>query len=150
LNEIARLVRTSPELRNVLQNPAVAPKQKLNLLDAIVKKTGGSKSLRNFVAVLIDQHRIGQIEEIAQEFRRELDERLGIAGAQVISARELSHAEKKLLEQQMTAITGKIIRATYREDQSLHGGAVVRIGSTIYDGSVQGRLRKMKEQIAGS
>jgi F-type H+-transporting ATPase subunit delta len=150
LNEIARLVKTSPKLRNVLQNPAVVQQQKLNLLDAIIKKTGGSKPLRNFVAVLIDQHRIGQIEEIAQQFRRELDERLGIADAQVSSARELSPAEKKLLEEQMASVTGKVIRATYSEDEGLRGGAVVRIGSTIYDGSVQGRLRKMKEQIVGS
>jgi F-type H+-transporting ATPase subunit delta len=150
LNTIAHLVKTSSELRNVLQNPSVAQQQKLNLLDAIVKKTGGSKSLRNFIAVLIDQHRIGQIEEIAQQFRKELDDRLGIADARVSSARELSSAERKSLEEQMASITGKEIRASYQEDESLLGGAVVRIGSTIYDGSVRGRLRKMKERIAGS
>jgi F-type H+-transporting ATPase subunit delta len=150
LNELAGLVKTSAELRNVLQNPSVPQSQKLDLLDAIVERTGGSRSLRNFVAVLIDQHRIGQIEEIAHEFRKELDQRLGIADAQVSSAREMASAERKALEQQMAAITGKEIRATYAEDASLLGGAVVRIGSTIYDGSVKGRLRKMKEQIAGS
>lgn len=150
LNVIAGLVKISAELRNVLQNPSVEQAQKLKLLDAIIKRTGGSKLLRNFVAVLIDQHRVGQIEEVAQQLRKELDQRLGIADAQVSSARELSAAEKKALEDQMAAITGKGIRATYAEDPGLLGGAVVRIGSTIYDGSVRGRLRKMREQIAGS
>src|SRR6266850_616929 len=77
LNVIAHMVRTSADLRNVLQNPSVEMRQKLNLLDAIVEKTGGARPLRNFIAVLIDQHRIGQIEEIAQQFRKELDNRLG-------------------------------------------------------------------------
>src|SRR5258708_5723519 len=66
------------------------------------------------------------------------------------SSRELSAAEKKALEQQMAAITGKIIRAGYSQDASLLGGAVVRVGSTIYDGSVRGRLKKIRHEISGS
>jgi F-type H+-transporting ATPase subunit delta len=58
--------------------------------------------------------------------------------------------EKKSLEKQLAAATGKSIRATYLEDAALLGGAVVRVGSTIYDGSVRGRLEKIKQQISGS
>jgi F-type H+-transporting ATPase subunit delta len=58
--------------------------------------------------------------------------------------------EKKSLEKQLTAVSGKTVRATYSEDPGLLGGAVVRIGSTIYDGSVRGRLQRIKEEIAGS
>lgn len=147
LNALAGLIKSSAELRNVLENPSVAHKQKLGLLDAIVARLGASRSLRNFAAVLIDQHRIGQIEDIAREFQHELNQRLGIAEAQVNSARELSHEEKQLLERKIAGITGKVIHATYSRDASLLGGAVVRIGSTIYDGSVRGRLRKMKEDL---
>jgi F-type H+-transporting ATPase subunit delta len=147
LNAIAGLVKSSPELRNVFQNPSVAHKQKLALLDAIIARLGASRISRNFAAVLIDQHRIGQIQEIAQEFQHELNRKLGIAEAQVSSARELSHEEKQLLEKQMASITGKVIHATYSRDASLLGGAVVRIGSTIYDGSVRGRLRKIRENL---
>lgn len=147
LNAIADLLKSSPELRNVLENPSVAHKQKLGLLDAIIARMGASRSLRNFAAVLIDQHRIGQIEEIAREFQHELNQRLGIAEAQVSSARELSNEEKQLLERKIASITGKVIQATYSRDASLLGGAVVRIGSTIYDGSVRGRLRKIKEDL---
>src|SRR6185437_11524437 len=104
LSQVADLIQSSHELRNVLQNPAVAHTQKLALLDAIMQRIGGSKMLRNFLAVLID-HR-----------------RMGIAEARVSSARELTPVEKKSLEKQLTEITGKLVRATYTEDAALLGG----------------------------
>src|SRR5262245_13499162 len=116
LSQIAALIDGSRELRNVLGNPAVARDQKLALLDAIVKRIGGAKLTRNFLAVLIDQRRIGSVGEIVELFKSELDRRMGIAEARVSSARELSAAEKKSLEQQLAAITGKVVRATYSED----------------------------------
>src|SRR5215831_12943628 len=99
LMQMAALVSSSHELHNVLSNPAVENKQKIGLLDAIIKKMGASKLLRNFVAVLIDHKRIGQIGEITERFRRELDARMGIAEARISSARELTAAERKSLEQ---------------------------------------------------
>jgi F-type H+-transporting ATPase subunit delta len=150
LTALTTLVHASADLRNVLENPAVDQKQKLGLLDAIMKRMGGSKLLRNFMAVLIDQKRIGQIGEITEQFKQELDARMGIAEARVSSARELSAAEKKSLERKLATVTGKTVRATYREDAGLLGGAVVRIGSTVYDGSVRGQLQRLKQEIAGS
>ncbi|HKD79882.1 MAG TPA: ATP synthase F1 subunit delta [Candidatus Angelobacter sp.] len=150
LSQMAALVDGSRELRNVLQNPAVAREQKLALLDAIIQRMNGSKMLRNFLAVLIDHRRIGGIGEIVQQFKEELDRRMGIAQAQVSSARELSATERKSLEKQLAEITGKIVRAIYSEDTALLGGVKVRMGSTIYDGSVLGRLERMKAEIAGS
>jgi len=149
LTQVAELVAASHELRNVFLNPAVDHKQKISLLDVIIKRIGGAQALRNFVAVLIDHKRIGQIGEITEQFKRELDQRMGIAEARISSARELTAGEKKSLEQQLAALTGKTIRATYQEDAGLLGGAVVRIGSTIYDGSVLGRLQRIREEIRG-
>jgi len=150
LSTMSELVKSSPELRNVLQNPAVQHGQKLKLLDAIIGRIGGSKMLRNFIAVLIDHHRIGQMDDVAEQFKHQLNQRLGIAETQVSSARELSDEERQALERQMEAITGKVVRATYSRDANLLGGVVVRIGSTIYDGSVRGQLERIKEQIAAS
>src|SRR5438874_3279471 len=126
LNSIAELVNSSLELHNVLENPAVAHKQKLGLVDAIIGRTGGSKMLRNFIAVLIEQRRIGQINEIAEQFKQELDERLGIAEARISSVRELTPQEKQLLEKQIAALTGKVIRAAYSRDPGLLGSVVGR------------------------
>jgi F-type H+-transporting ATPase subunit delta len=146
--QMADVVNSSRELRNVLQNPAVSREQKLNLLDSIIQHIGASKMLRNFLAVLIDHRRIGNIGDLLEQFKRELDRRMGIADAKVSSVRELSSAEKKSLEQQLAVLTGKVVRATYSQDAGLLGGVLVRVGSTIYDGSVQGRLQRMRQELA--
>ena len=148
--QMADVVSNSRELRNVLQNPAVSREQKLKLLDSIIHHIGATKMLRNFLAVLIDNRRIGNIGDLLEQFKQELDRRMGIAEAKVSSVRELSSAEKKSLEQQLAAITGKTVRATYSQDASLLGGVLVRVGSTIYDGSVQGRLQRMRQELANA
>jgi F-type H+-transporting ATPase subunit delta len=148
--QMADVVSSSRELRNVLQNPAVSREQKLKLLDSIIQHIGATKMLRNFLAVLIDHRRIGNIGDVLEQFKRELDRRMGIADAKVSSVRELSSAEKKSLEQQLAAITGKTVRATYSQDAGLLGGVLVRVGSTIYDGSVQGRLQRMRQELANA
>jgi F-type H+-transporting ATPase subunit delta len=148
--QMSDVVNGSRELRNVLQNPAVSREQKLKLLDSIIQHIGASKMLRNFLAVLIDHRRIGNIGDVLEQFKQELDRRMGIADAKVSSVRELSSAEKKSLEQQLAAITGKTVRATYSQDARLLGGVLVRVGSTIYDGSVQGRLQRMRQELANA
>jgi F-type H+-transporting ATPase subunit delta len=150
LDEIAALVTQSAELRNVLLNPAVEHDQKLGLLDAIVNRIGGNQLLRNFVAVLMDNKRIHQMADVAVQFGKELDQRMGIADARVSSFRPLTATERKSLEKQLTAVTGKTVRATYAEDSSLLGGALVRVGSTVYDGSVRGQLQRIKQEIGGA
>ncbi|MGZ4842694.1 MAG: ATP synthase F1 subunit delta [Candidatus Angelobacter sp.] len=148
--QMADVVNSSRELRNVLQNPAVNRDQKLKLLDSIIHHIGATKMLRNFLAVLIDHRRIGNIGDLLEQFKRELDRRMGIADAKVSSVRELTSAEKKSLEQELAEITGKTVRATYSQDASLLGGFTVRVGSTIYDGSVHGRLQRMRQELAGA
>lgn len=150
LEQLSALFQESHELHNVFLNPAVPHDQKIRLLDAIIKKINGNAMLRNFMAVLIDHRRIGQISEIAREFREQMDERMGIAEAQIKSARELGAGERQALERKLAGVTGKQIRAHYAEDPALLGGVVVRIGSTIYDGSVRGQLEKIKQQIVGT
>jgi F-type H+-transporting ATPase subunit delta len=82
------------------------------------------------------------------QLAKELDARMGFAEAQISSARELGDAEKGSLEAHIEKTTGKKVRASYGLDASLLGGAVVRVGSTIYDGSVKGQLEKIKEAIS--
>ena len=75
---------------------------------------------------------------------------MGFAEARITSFRDLSEPEKRTLEAQVGRLTGKKVRAKYSRDASILGGAVVRVGSTIYDGSVLGQLQRIREQIAGS
>jgi len=148
LQRIAGLLAESTELRRVWENPAVPADQKRKLLDAIVHREGIEPHVRNLMAVLIDHRRVQFLARITEQLEKELDARLGFAEAHITSARELAGSEKRALEAQVEKVTGKKIRARFGLDASLLGGAVVRIGSTIYDGSVKGQLEKIKEAIS--
>jgi F-type H+-transporting ATPase subunit delta len=138
----------SLELRRVLENPAIPADQKRRVLDAIVARLGVLKEVRNFLAVLIDHQRIAFLADITRQLEHELHERMGFAEAEITSARTLNDSERRELEIQVSKLTGKRVLAKYSTDTKLLGGAVVRIGSTIYDGSVLGQLEKIKEQLS--
>ena len=148
LRSIAEMVSSTPALRHVWDNPSVPAEQKRKVLDQIVKQIGASQMTRNLIAVLIDNRRIAALPEIARQFQEEVNARLGITDAEVTTARELSSDEKQKLEQQISSITGKKVRAQYRQDAKVLGGALVKVGSTIYDGSVKGQLRRLKEALS--
>ena len=147
LREVEAQVAASAELRNVWQSPAVTQDQKIKVLDAIIARMSTSRELRNFVAVLIDHKRLSAIADVRAALECEINEALGIAEAQVTTARPLQEFERHNLEAQIASATGKHIRAHYAQDATVLGGAVVKVGSTIYDGSVRGQLDKLKEQL---
>ena len=150
VQEIAALVRESKILREVWQAPSITAEQKRAVLDAVVKRAGISQMVRNFIAVLIDKGRIRFLDEIVAEFSHELNQRLGFAEAEITAARELSANERAELESDLARVTGKKIRARYDQDLSILGGAIARVGSTVYDGSVRGQLEKIREQLTAS
>jgi F-type H+-transporting ATPase subunit delta len=137
----------SPELQTFFQNPAVAAVQKVAILDKLNAKLGLQKELRNLLAVLINNDRIGHVHEVAAAYRAELRERLGIREAEIVTARELGEDERNSLIAGVGKLAGARIEAKFTLDRSILGGAVVRIGSTIYDGSVRGRLERLKEVL---
>jgi F-type H+-transporting ATPase subunit delta len=145
---VVGLVDSSSDLRNIWDNPSVPAGQKRKLLDAISKRLVLDPMVRNFLAVLIDHHRISSIGIIARQFEKELDSRLGIAEANVKSARDLTTDERLAIENQIKLVTGKSVRASYSTDKGLIGGALVQVGSTIYDGSVRGQLNKLRETLS--
>ena len=148
LYETVSVVHANPMLQRVWENPSIPAEQKRRLLDAIVERQQVSKTVRNFLAVLIDHRRVQQLAEIARQVESELNTRLGFAEADVTSARELSENEKRVLEARIETMTGRKVRAHYATDRGILGGAIVKLGSTIYDGSVKGQLHRMKEQLA--
>ena len=147
LHAMEALLGESVQLRRVMENPSIPGEQKRAVLDAVIQKMSGSRPVRNFIAVLTDHRRLPLFGEIVKQVERELNERLGFADAQVTSARALGDAEKQALEAEIAKLTGKRVRARYHQDASLLGGAVVQVGSTIYDGSVNGQLERIREQL---
>ena len=150
MHGIEALLKESDQLRRVLENPSIPGDRKRAVLDAITTRLGTARQVRNFIAVLTDHRRLPLFSEILKQLEQELDDRQGFAEAQVSSARQLSDPEKQMLEAEIAKMTGKKVRARYEQDASLLGGAVVQVGSTIYDGSVKGQLEKIREQLVES
>jgi F-type H+-transporting ATPase subunit delta len=138
----------SAELRTFLASPAVSVQAKHEVMEKIVKRLGASKIIRNFLFVIADHRRTQLIPEIAAAFEQVLRQRQGVAEAEISSAVELTAAQKKELAGTLARLTGKKIEPKYSLDPSLLGGAVVRIGDTIYDGSLRTRLNEMRARLA--
>jgi len=147
LDDFAVAWNESHELRQLFENPVFPAEQKIAVLDKLNERIGLSQLVRNFLAVLIAHDRIGAFNEVVLEYRREMDRRRGIHEAEIVSARQLGDDERKELEARVAELAGGQVKATYREDKALLGGAIVTIGSTVYDGSVRGRLDRLKEEL---
>ena len=148
LNDFAGAYAESAELRNFLASPAVTSKEKHAVAEKLSTRLGASKILRNFLFLLVDHHRTLMIPELAEAFSAVIRERQGIAEAEVTSAVELNDAQKKNLGQSLEKKTGKKIEAKFAVDKGLLGGVVVRIGDTVYDGSLRHRLNEMRAKLA--
>lgn len=137
----------SQELREFLENPAVPAVQKVEFLDKLNAELKLQKELRNLIAVLISNDRIAHVSEVAQAYRRLLQEQMGIRPAEITTARELDTKEREELVAEIATLAGSKIEASFTLDKAILGGTVVRIGSTVYDGSVRGRLERLKEAL---
>ncbi len=151
LNQLAdfgRAYEESTELRTFLSNPAVSREAKHGVIEQLVTRLGASKVIRNFLFVVVDNQRTQQLPHMIETFQEVVRQRQGVAEAQVDSAMELNATQKTQLLQTLEHMTGKKIQAKYSLDPTLLGGAVVRIGDTIYDGSLRNRLNQMRARLA--
>jgi F-type H+-transporting ATPase subunit delta len=137
----------SRELREFFVNPAIPEALKITFLDKLNTKMGLQKELRNLIAVLIHNDRIGHVAEVVAAYRSILQEQMGIRPAEIITARELGRDERDQLVAEVAKLAGARIDASFKLDKSILGGAVVRLGSTVYDGSVRGRLERLREAL---
>ena len=138
----------SAELRNFLASPAVGREAKHGVIEKILARLGASKIIRNFLFVIVDHRRTAIVPEIVERFQEVIRQRQGIAEAEVRSAVELNAAQKAEVAGMLARLTGKRVETRYALDAALLGGAVVRIGDTVYDGSLRHRLDKMRTRLA--
>ena len=137
----------SNELRNFLTSPAVPREAKHGVIEKIAARVGAGKIIRNFLFVIADHQRTHTLPEIVAAFENVIRERQGVAEAEISSAVELSAAQKKKFAQTLERLTGKKIQAKYSLEPGLLGGAVIRVGDTIYDGSVRNSLNEMRARL---
>jgi F-type H+-transporting ATPase subunit delta len=147
LGQVAGTIISSPQLRAVLMSPAVPKAKKKAVIGRVADAMGVPTKLKNFLFITVDRGRIAQLGEIREAFDLALDEKLGFARVDIASAAEMDDGQKSRLEAQLSKLVSKTIKATYTIDGTLVGGAVARIGSTVYDGSIRGQLVKLRRQL---
>jgi F-type H+-transporting ATPase subunit delta len=148
LRSIEDLLAQSSDLRHALSSPAVRNAQKRAVMSRFADSLGVARLVRNFLFVLIGHRRIAILSQTREAFEAEVDQRLGFARAEVVSAQPLDRQQTASLEAGLTQMTGKQVRAQYQVDSSLIGGVIARVGSTVYDGSIRGQLENLRRQIA--
>ena len=139
----ADLVHGSQELHNALLSPAVQASRKRAVIAKLGEPLGASRTVLNFLFVLADHRRIPILPQVAEALESIFDEHLGIARADISTAREIEPAQAAALEAQLGRLSGKRIRPRYHSDPDLLGGALARIGSTVYDGSLRGQIARL-------
>ena len=146
--QLAQLVEAEsnvPELRELLRNPQLDPRARRAALDDVL--AGSDDLLRNFLLVLADKGRAGQLEEIAKEFERLVAEHEGVVHAELTTAVELSDDEAGKLLQQIEQASGRKVEASRSVDPDLIGGIVLQVGSHRLDASVRGRLERLRHEL---
>jgi F-type H+-transporting ATPase subunit delta len=135
-----------PELRALLRNPQLDPRARAAALRDLL--ADGEELLRNFLLVLVDKGRTGQLGEIAREFERLVAEHEGVVHAELTTAVELSDEEARDLLARIEDSTGRKVEATRKVDPDLIGGIVLQVGSHRLDASVRGRLNRLRRELA--
>lgn len=147
LTAFGALYRESAELQNFLASPAVQQQAKRGAIEKLIGRLGASKILRNFLWVIADHQRTHLLPEMITAFLEEIRRRQGITEAEISSAVALTDGQKAELSATLERLTGKRLEAKYSLEPRLLGGAVVRIGDSVYDGSLRSRLNGLRTRL---
>ncbi len=130
----------------MLGNPALPLETRTEMAESIFGSVVG-KPVLNLIGLMLRRGRIEQLPRVAAEFRRLDNARLGVTLATATSAAPLTPDEVRTLTARMEELTGGRVELDLRTDPSLLGGLVVRIGDRLIDGSVRGRLERLRSRI---
>jgi F-type H+-transporting ATPase subunit delta len=150
MRDFAQALAASGELREILENPSIEMAGKLKVLDAMAVRIAMFPQARNFIAVILEHQRLAELDEILSEYKQVVDQHAGATEARITSARPLNAEDRAQLEAQIAKLAGAQVRARYAEDATLLGGAVVEIGSTVYDGSLRAQLQRLKQKLVNA
>jgi F-type H+-transporting ATPase subunit delta len=147
LNAVAEAIGTTPALATVLLSPRVPKPTKVRLMGQALQST--PKPFRLFVEAVVRRGRAPLLPEIAVEYERLLDQKLGRVRASVTLAREPDGVLREAVERDLTRALGQQVIAKYATDPAILGGTIVRVGDRIYDGSVRRRMARLRRQLIG-
>lgn len=149
LDQWAEMIEAHPQLKEVFANPTVVYDHKRKVLEDLISRTRVRETTASFLRVLLKNQRLSQLRDIVERFGQVLDERGGVVAAHVTTARPIPEDLKNSLHETLAAATGRKVRLSFATDESIIGGLVARIGSTIFDGSVQSQLDRLANEMAG-
>lgn len=150
VDEIARAAtayESSTELRGVFEDPLVSPAAKQAILKELADRLSLGANTKNALGLLLERRRIRALPAISERLREMADAKRGILRALVMTAMPLSEEYFEKLQRELERITGRRVALDRKLDASLIAGVVVRVGDTVYDGSLVARLKQMKETM---
>lgn len=150
VDEIARTAaayEASAELRSAFENPLLPHAAKKSILNDVAARLALSPTARSFVGILVDRRRIRALPSIATRLREMADLKRGLTRAEVLTAMALPEEYFEKLQRELERITGRKVALDRKLDPSLICGVLVRIGDTVYDGSLTARLRQLKDTM---
>jgi F-type H+-transporting ATPase subunit delta len=149
LDQWAEMIESSPRLKEVFANPTIVHDHKRKVLEDLLVRTRVRDTTASFLRVLLKNQRLAQLRDIVDRFAYVLDERAGVLAGSVTTARPIPEELKKTLRETLSAATGRTVRLSFSTDEKIIGGMVARIGSTVFDGSVESHLERLAEGLAG-
>jgi F-type H+-transporting ATPase subunit delta len=149
LDQWAGMIESNPQLKEVFANPTIIYDHKRKVLEDLITRARVRDTTASFLRVLLKNQRLAQLRDIAERYGLVLDERSGVLAGSVTTARPLPEELKKTLHETLSATTGHTVRLSFDTDEKIIGGLVARIGSTVYDGSVENHLERLAEGLAG-
>lgn len=149
IDQWASMIEANPELKEVFANPTIPYDQKRKVLEELISRTRVRPTTASFLRVLLRNQRLSQLRDVTERFAQVLDERGGVVSASVTTAKPIPEDMKNQVRETLMAATGRTVRVTFNTDETIIGGLVARIGSTIFDGSVQNRLQRLSDELAG-
>ena len=133
-----------PALSSVLDHPGWPPERRQKILDEVLARLDPHPVTRKFLSVVVEKGRVREFAEIEEGFRRLRDSRENVAEAEVVTAVPLDESARSEWEETLGHLTGKKVRVSYRTDGTLLGGALTRVGSVVYDGSIRKQLERIR------
>jgi len=149
LDQWAAMMESSPQLKEVFANPTIVYDHKRKVLEDLISRSRARDTTSSFLRVLLKNQRLAQLREIAARYGLVLDERAGVLAGSVTTARPIPEELKKTLHETLSAATGHAVRLSFDTDEKIIGGMVARIGSTVFDGSVESHLERLADGLVG-
>lgn len=147
LESFSRLVESVPALGETLHTPALPVSVRRRVLLEILDRAGAERLTRNFLGLVVDRNRINLLPEMVRAYLDVLDEHMGVVSVEVMAASELEPEEQERLRRRLERLTERRVKMQIAVDPELIGGLVVKINSTVYDGSIKRQLQEFKRRI---